>query len=119
MSRTYKDLHYMVAEHYTEHHHWTCSTGRAPCTLPDRKKIRDNYYSRRFTYCWLEPKHDRIWWHASCPKWFRDHRWNNPQRVKVRDIGRKIVAEYNAGGYDEVTEVPTAQHHHGATWEYW
>jgi hypothetical protein len=118
MSRTDKDVPYMVAEHYTEHHHWTCATGRTTCTLPDRKDLRSNYYSRRFTACWFEPKHDRVWWRYAAPKWYRDHRWNNPQRVKVRDIAQKTIAEYRAMGEAEDT-MPRDQHRHAATWEYW
>lgn len=118
MSRTDKDRKYLFADKYTENHHWTCASGRTPCSLPDRNDKHAIYFSRRFHYCWFEPQHDRIWWQYSAPKWYRDHRWNNPQRVKVRDRARGMIAEYRGSGYTE-DDMPRDQHRHGATWDYW
>lgn len=62
------------------------------------------------------------WYNRPAPKWYRDHTWQNPERVRERDELRKAAALYNAGGYDEDEEFdfdfPNFHHRHMSKW-YW
>lgn len=109
-----------MSDTYREVHHWRCLVGREPCSLPTIEARKANWYIRRFTACYWQPMHNngRHNWQPHTPKWYADHVWNNPQRVKVRDLGRKAKSEYNATG-DTETELPTDQHRHGANWSWW
>lgn len=56
------------------------------------------------------------------PKWFIDHTWNNPERVRERDELKKAVALYNGGDWEDEDfdfDFPNHQHRHGAGWYYW
>lgn len=61
----------------------------------------------------------------SVPKWFVDHTWNNPERVRVRDELRELTKEFNANfgrygarGGDADLEFENFQHRHRSRW-YW
>lgn len=54
---------------------------------------------------------------GSVPKWFIDHRWNNAERVRMRDELLNIVKEFNTSG-DVVDEPQSWQHRHGAQWDW-
>lgn len=120
MSRTDHHRSYWIADEYRANHHWKCLVGRDECSLPEsqiRLTNRKLYWIRRHTSCYWEPLHERAWWQPGPPKWYLDHRWNNPERVRVRDTGRKIIAEYRATG-DSETEIANYQHRHSGCW-YW
>lgn len=116
MSRTDKDLPYWIADEYQEVHHWRCSVGLIECDVPDNPiEIR---CFRRYTHCYWQPIHKRVWWQNPPPKWYIDHDWNNPQRVRVRDYAREATKEYNANGKLDST-FQNEQHRHRSTWYYW
>ena len=55
------------------------------------------------------------------PKWYRDHIWYNPERVRERDELRKAAALYNAGGWEDEDfdfDFPNNHHKHMGVW-YW
>jgi hypothetical protein len=119
MSRTDKDVPYwMRCAQYRAVHHWTCSVGRKPCTLPEFLYRGQAWHHRRYTSCYWQGVDEVKYWKLSPPKWYRDHRWNNPQRVEVRDRARQMIAEYQGSGMVEDI-MPREQHRHGATWDYW
>lgn len=67
--------------------------------------------------------HGGYWrWQSGVPKWYTDHHWNNPERVRERDELKKAAALYNAGGWDEDDEFefdfPNYQHRRSAAWHY-
>ncbi len=129
MSDTTKDKPWWVLSTWWEPEHRHCPhdarTGRwwpplrgarRVCDLPPAPVVQRPPTITRSTGC--------IWWpvdrrhpFTSPPKWFRDHRWANPQRVAVRDLGRRAAAEYRAGGPVDV-ELPATQHRHGARWDW-
>lgn len=115
MSRTDKDLPYwMRATKWRENHYWKCSVGIVACTIPEFK----SFDTRRFTSCHWQPLDDVNFWEQAPPKWFLDHVWHNPERRRVRDTARKIIADYNANG-DTDLEIAGFQHRHNASWLYW
>jgi hypothetical protein len=134
MSDTDKDKPYWVTARWWEPEHRHCQhdarTGRwwpphrgarRVCDLPDRPVItRPGRVTWRGGYrragCHWEAVNDRHPF-SSPPRWFRDHRWANPQRVAVRDLGRRAAAEYRAGRVVEV-ELPVNQHRHSARWDW-
>lgn len=59
------------------------------------------------------------WYTGSVPKWFIDHVYNNPERVRVRDDLRNMAREYNAYNDLEDDDFPNHQHHYGASWYWW
>lgn len=117
MSRTDKDRPEWIGDTYRESHHIECRLDWKPCDLPEPNDA--NIY-RRYTRCSLEAIRDdgRHWWMHSPPKWYTDHVWNNPQRVKERDRGRRMIAEYRATG-DVDTEIESFQHKHQSKWYWW
>jgi hypothetical protein len=86
---------------------------------------------------WLEnPKRRRYWnWFNTCgrsfssntdyyygqsvPKWYVDHTWNNPERVRVRDVLNKAKQWYNGGDDLEDFDFPNEQHRHRSSWYWW
>lgn len=128
MSRTDKDLPYWYAEYYEPNHycieHGTQARwiNKKPCDLPEltRKKLRDLGYwgNRRGTTCFWEPLHERNWWQGNPPKWYINHTWYEPERVRIRDHGRKALQDYNANG-DTEFDIPNYQHRHRSSWYWW
>lgn len=119
MSRTDKDRGYFLGDWYTVEHHVSCITGNRACDLPDIND-RVKRSSFRWSACHWEPHHanGRYWWQPGPPKWYIDHVWNNPQRVKERDRGRRMIAEYRATGEVD-TEIESFQHKHNSKWYWW
>lgn len=134
MSDTDKDKPYWVTAEWWEPVHRNCEyddragrwwpPNRGPrrvCDLPDRpvvtrpERVTWRGSSRRLGCHWEAD--DRRHPFSSPPKWYRDHRWNNPQRRQVRDVGRRAVADYRANGGTDV-ELPTAHHRNGARWDW-
>lgn len=115
MSRTDKDQPHWISDHYREVHAIPCIVGKKDCSLPARP---NSLIYRRFTACYWKVVPDWKWWMAPPPKWYRDHVWNNPQRVDKRDTLRKAIQEYRATGETDV-ETRNEQHRHSATWSYW
>jgi hypothetical protein len=50
-------------------------------------------------------------------KWFIDHRWNNPERVRERDELTDAAKEYRANGEVEA-DFANFQHRHAAQWDW-
>lgn len=141
MSRTDKDRPYWVDAEYWEPWHYRCGNpnfyywGYVSRTRPEREcdlppvplyshyrnvSFRRNGYKRcGWVPVWEKhDEHGRNRPYPPIPKWFIDHVWNNPARVRTRDECRKAVKEYRANG--EVDVEPTIdQHHHGAGWLWW
>ncbi len=122
MARTVKDRPWWVQAEWWEPYHQRCAAvsrwGRR-CDLPARPRLRrPDWYSRRVwpSGCFWAPVDERSPI-AAPPRWFRDHRWTNVQRVAVRDLGRRAAAEYRATGQVDV-DLPVGQHRHGARWDW-
>jgi hypothetical protein len=119
MSRTDKDLPYwMRSDNYRPVHHWSCSVGRKPCTLPGELFKGQAHYRRRFTSCYWHAVDERHFWEMAPPKWYIDHTWHNPERVRVRDRGRLIVKDYTANG-DTDLEIANYQARNRSKYYYW
>lgn len=54
---------------------------------------------------------------SRCPKWFRDHRWNNRERVRERDTFREDVKQYRGEATVE-NGWQNFHHKHGAQWDW-
>lgn len=53
------------------------------------------------------------------PKWYTDHRWNNPERVRERDQLNSARHLYNTDPeFIDDFDFPNPQHRHGATWDW-
>ncbi len=133
MSRTDKDMPYWVTAEWWEPEHWHCENvtpwlrqwgARGPrraCDLPDQPvvapPVRHTWRGRSMKTCTWVPDDNR---HpvGRAPRWYIHHTWTGPQRVKVRDRGRRAIAEYRATGEVDV-ELPRRQHRHGANWYWW
>lgn len=57
-------------------------------------------------------------WHTAPPKWYRDHVYHNPERVRTRDTLLAAKKDWNANGDTEI-EVEERQGRHSATWLWW
>lgn len=111
-----------------------CGAGRVACDLPAAPRPGAPGYGRPAAKPWARDEHGiwlyRGWRRSACrwdwvdvlrtsyrryfpgvPGWYIHHRWTGPQRVAVRDLGRRAVAEYRATGDVDVV-MPTDQHHH-------
>lgn len=64
------------------------------------------------------PRFPRRYKHTiSVPKWFRDHRWFNPERVRVRDSALDMIKDYRANGHIEM-EFQNFDHHNSGQWDW-
>lgn len=140
MSRTDKDRPYYTDAEWWEPYHYQCgksyrsyfgtvrtTPARRQCDLPPEPIIAQYQARRRHNGrgCSWDPayppgvdEHGRDRVHVSVPKWFVDHIWNNPSRVRARDECRQAAKEYRASG--EVDVVPTTdQHRHCAGWAWY
>lgn len=128
MSRTVKDKPWWVTASWWEPYHRDCPDDvprsrwwprrgeQRRCDLPARPVIRHpDWVGRRRAVvgCIWVPDGSGVHPFRPVPKWFRDHRWNNPQRRAVRDVGRAAAAEYRADGHVDV-EMPAGRHRHSA-----
>jgi hypothetical protein len=59
-----------------------------------------------------------MYYKRGVPRWFVEHVWNNPTRVRVRDDCRQAVKEYRANGEVDVIP-PVDQHRQCAGWLWW
>lgn len=134
MSRTDAHVPYWVwADWYEPDHHlycpnrinrlWQKRNGRTePCNLPEHPVRHAGVRTRMYVgLCTWEPVRpswrQARWLHLSpTPKWFIDHHWNNPERVRTRDVLGKFVKEYNATGEIDDADFPCYQGRHGARW---
>jgi hypothetical protein len=119
MSRTDKDRPYwMRYDNYRPVHHWTCSVGREPCSLPPELYEGQAHYRRRLTACYWDAPDERHFWQQAPPKWYIDHNWHNPERVRERDTLRRIAQDYNANGDTEL-EMANFQARNRSKYNYW
>lgn len=115
---------YVVAE-WWEPEHWGCENSelrkwrerpRAACDLP-AAPVRQHPNRPRFGYwgyCHWEYVWPSVWgWRSyrqsRVPKWFVDHLWHNPERVRERDDLRALRDEYNRHGDLEDGDFPSWQ----------
>jgi hypothetical protein len=50
------------------------------------------------------------------PRWYIDHTWFNPERVRTRDDLGEMAKEYNANGELEDGDFANHQHRHCSGW---
>jgi hypothetical protein len=139
MSRTDKDRPYWVDAKYWEPWHYQCGNDNfyswgflsrtsktRECDLPPKPLYSHyrsvNFRRKGYMHCgwvpvWERDEHGRDRAHSPVPRWFVNHIWTNPIRVKVRDGCRQAIKEYRASG-DVDVDLPVDQHHHGAMY-YW
>lgn len=96
-----------------------------PCDLPDRA-VRHRPGAFRRPGRQLFPGETRCSWEPDWfgvsrwprpQRWFVEHVWHNPERVRVRDLLRLAAAEHRGSGGTDVEPEPR-QARHGAHW-YW
>lgn len=133
MSRTDKHAPYWTwCEWYEPCHHLYCENRasrarqkapKQPCNLPERPVRHAGGRTRVYVgLCTWEPVwpswREARWQHVNrVPKWYIQHVWTNPERVRVRDKLRDIKKNYEAWAYFD-GDFPNYQHRHMATW-YW
>lgn len=122
-----------VLAEWWEPAHWACEnyTTRRwqrgleihPCDLPDvpiRQYPNRPRYGRwatcRWDYVWPWRYGRRSYRHGGVPKWFVDHVWNGPERLRERDGLRALRDEYNAYGDLEDGDFPCWQTRSYARW---
>lgn len=98
-----------------------------PCNLPDvpvrsNPRRRPGYPHTGWLDCFWRPVHPS--WRQvrricgnTVPRWYVDHVWHDPERVRVRDGLTKICKQYNAGVRDD-WDFPNHQARHGASWHW-
>lgn len=121
MARTDKDRPYRIRvrdryERTVEHHDHRVGD----C---DYQEWLDNPQSRRWNYrnnCGrsFESASD-YYFGMSVPKWYVDHTWNNPERVRVRDSLNLAKKWYNGGDNLEDFDFHNEQHRHRSSWYWW
>jgi hypothetical protein len=128
MSRTDHHMpHWVTAVWYEPVHH-RCVAGRRwsdryrdrlPCDLPDRPvrhhPVLSHWRATAGTRCTWEPDWDGVRSYPRPPRWYVEHVWHNPERVRVRDTLHAAAAEYRATG-DTDLEPDPRQARHSAEW---
>ena len=121
--------HWVTVEWYVPDHYrcqngehslrWWNRNGARECDLPDEPvRHRPDRHSWRFQgerHCTWEPD-----WTGVSPwprprRWFVEHYWHNPERVRSRDTLRAAVADYRANGDTFIAPDPR-QARHSASW---
>ena len=77
---------------------------------------RGQYGAREWPMCDLYLPNERVY--DSPPKWFTDHLWNGPERVRVRDKLGEARKLANAGEMDDDFDFPNYQARNGAWWSW-
>lgn len=104
--------------------HWQKRNGRVePCNLPERPVRHAGVRTRvHVGLCTWEPVWPR--WRESrkvfgntVPRWYVQHVWHNPERVRVRNGLNKIRKFYNSGDRGDM-DFGNWQHRHGAIWHW-
>lgn len=99
------------------------------CNLPDEPirfnaRMRPGYPHDGWMDCfWMPawPAYRQCRWlmfGKAVPKWFVDHIWNGPERVRVRDGLRNLAREYNSYGDIEDDDFPNWQARNCARWSW-
>lgn len=139
MSRTDKDKPAWVIAEWWEPWHVACPLSkrywghseavRHPCNLPDEPRVVNGratytgwsggrglrYWEQcRWEYVWPAMWGYRSYRQSRPPKWFVDHLWHNPERVRERDDLRALRDEYNRHGNLEDGDFPCWQARHYA-----
>lgn len=133
MSRTDKHAPYWTwCEWYEPCHHLYCENRasragqkapKQPCNLPERPVRHAGRRTRIYVgLCTWEPVwpswREARWQHVNhVPRWYIQHVWHNPERVRSRDKLKQFRKLYNAGDRGDM-DYPNWQHRHMATW-YW
>jgi hypothetical protein len=73
--------------------------------------------TRPTCYYWANHRPYR-WSVRNVPKWFVDHTWNNPERVRERDTFRNMVKDYNTNFGDAELDFDNPQHRHRSRWHW-
>lgn len=119
----YEPVHHLYCPNVTHNRFWQKRSHTEPCTLPERPVRHSGGRTRVYVpLCAWRPVHpgwrqSRRIYGNTVPRWYMEHVWHNPERVRVRDGLTKICKEYNAGIRDD-WDFPNHQARHGATW-YW
>jgi hypothetical protein len=116
MSRTDKDMPYWVTNAWEPEHSPDCRARRSACDLPNRPhRQHSNWKLYAGWHCHWSPSGG--WRRRSAPRWFINHVWSAPDRMRARIDAQTMRAEHRASG--EVDQEPrTAQHRHGALWDW-
>lgn len=92
------------------------------CDLPESAERSANRQPRRgVDTCTWEPIWPRyrdmrkLFGHP-VPRWYIEHVWHNPERVRVRDDLAKMVKEYNGEGELDDPDFPNYRARHCAGW---
>lgn len=94
-----------------------------PCNLPQRPVRHGGGRTRVWVpLCTWEPVYppwrQARWlvWKRHTPRWFIQHTWSGPERVRERDLLGKMVREYNATGDLADGDFPSWQARNCARW---
>lgn len=98
---------------------------KQPCNLPAEPHRHDStfVYRRRGSVCNWEP----VWpsrpemfrlFKKGVPRWFVNHLWHGPERVRERDGLRDMVKEFNGNGDLADGDFPGWQARHCAHWSW-
>lgn len=128
MSRTDHHMPHWVTANWYEPVHFRCVNGRhwtdrhrdrLLCDLPDRPvrhhPVRSHWRATAGTRCTWEPDWTGVRPYSRPPRWYVEHVWHNPERVRVRDVLRAAAAEYRGSGDTDLEPEPR-QARHGASW---
>lgn len=128
MSRTDKDVPDWYSHNYYKPFH-RCRMGAGwyygdrDCDLPELtwNAVKEQHPRRNFrTYCEWQPHRelpDSKWYYDRSPSWWMNTVYTVPNRVRVRDQGRKALQDYNANGDTDVDIADFRRKHNGG-W-YW
>lgn len=122
MSRTRKHAPYWTYATWWEPAHGLWCNRRYDCNLPEHPVRHAGRRPNRVTHmCTWEAKWPRyrdmhLLFGTNTHRWFIEHYWHNPERVRERDQLGKMAKEYNATGGIEDGDFPCWQARHGAQW---
>lgn len=104
--------------------------GHKGCNLPDsptrsNHRLRPGYPHDGWMDCFWGvawPSYRECRWlyfmKPSIPRWYINHLWNGPERVRVRDGLRNLAREYNSYGDIEDDDFPNWQARNCARWSW-
>lgn len=139
MSRTFKDQPWWVVSPGWEQFHkhcdfqylsrfgWASPNPRdRVCDLPAEPDLKAwknwdglGWRAIKSTCMWIPTfPYTRQYGKGTPPKWYRDHVWMNPVRVRERDYAREAIKEYRANG-DVEAVLPDDKAKNCAKWLWW
>jgi hypothetical protein len=90
----------------------------ATCDLDDSTLPSTLFAHLRWRHCYRSFLYTERWRATSVPRWFRNARWDAPERQRERVDLRNAARSWNAGDDLDDFDFPNHAHRHCAAWDW-